>query len=448
MDFAPAIPKPAGVLFHHLAFGPPVYPPLDTLGTIFYTAFFIAVTLLTMRRPAYGACTLIIVMPFALYQDMVGFTITLPKVAVLAVLLGLSAYRDAFAPVAERVPWRILTAGLFVLCAMFISFVHAAHAGPVIRQSIKAAGYLLIFCAVVAAYRLDPDRRAIANASFATAIAVALLALAQEIVGSPSALLVAGHALPRIAGPLEGPNQLAGYFDAVIPLALAFTLVEQSALARLALFFMIFADILTFSRGGLIGAAGGIATVAIALRSQLRAAIAPILGGIVAGLAVALSWGVVFESLGMLRWWNWQSDYAGGVGTRSELWHAAIVLWKQHPLFGVGAGNFELELPLAGVHGVRTHANSLYLQALVEGGVPLIAATLWLVYVSIATFVQQRMQSPFVAAALGASVALALHQIVDFLTFYPKVGGEWWLIMAFGAAELAVVARVKQQACA
>jgi O-antigen ligase len=274
-----------------------------------------------------------------------------------------------------------------------------------------------------------------------------LLALAQEIVGSPSALLVNGHALPRIAGPLEGPNQLAGYFDAVIPLALAFTLVEKSALARLALFFMIFAGILTFSRGGLIGAAAGIATVAIALRSQLHAAIAPILGGIAAGLAVAFSWGVVFQSLGMLRWWTWESNYAGGVGTRSELWHAAIVLWKQHPLFGVGAGNFELELPLAGVRGVRTHANSLYLQALVEGGIPLVAATLWLVYVSIATFVQQRLQSPFVAAALAAGVALALHQTVDYLTFYPKVGGEWWIVMALGAADLAAVARVRQAAC-
>ncbi|HLI97424.1 MAG TPA: O-antigen ligase family protein [Candidatus Baltobacteraceae bacterium] len=442
--FETAIPKPAAVLFH-VAFGPPHYPPLDTLGTIFYAAFFIAISLLTMRRPAYGACAIIIVMPFALYQDTADFTITLPKVAVLAVLLGLSAYRDAFAPIAERVPWRILTAGLFVLAAMLISFVHAAHAGPVIRQCIKAAGYLLIFCAVTAAYRLDPDRRAIANASFATAIAVSLLALAQEVVGSPSALLLNGHALPRIAGPLEGPNQLAGYFDAVIPLALAFTLVERNTLARLTLFFMIFADILTFSRGGLIGAAASIATVAIAMRSQLRAAIMPILGGIAAGLAVAFSWGVVFESLGMLRWWDWQSNYAGGVGTRSELWHAAIVLWKQHPLFGVGAGNFELELPLAGVRGVRTHANSLYLQALVEGGIPLLIATLWLVYVSIATFVQERAQSPFVVAALGAGVALALHQTVDFLTFYPKVGGEWWAIMALGAAELSVVARVRQQ---
>lgn len=424
-----------------------VYPPLDTLGLMFYAGFFIAVTLLTMRRPAYGACALLAVLPFGLYQHALTLTIALPKAAVLAVLFGLSAYRDAFTPIAEKVPWRIVTAGLFVLAATLISFVHAEHAQPVIRESLKILEYLLIFCAVVAAYRLDPDRRMYANTLALTAIAVSLLALEQEITGAPSALLVNGHTLPRIAGPLEGPNQLAGFFDAGIPFALAFTLREPMRSARAALFLMIFADILTFSRGGWAGAAAGIITVAFALRSQLRAAIAPVAGGIAAGLVVTFAWGIVADSLGMIRWWNFQSTYAGGVGTRPQLWHAAIVLWKQHPLFGVGAGNFELDIPLTGLRGVRTHANSLYLQALVEGGIPLIAATLWLVYVSISTFVRARFESPFVVAALGASVALALHQTVDFLTFYPKVGGEWWAIMALAAAELVVIASVRQQAC-
>lgn len=450
VGFAPGAAKPAVVFFHHLAPGPVMYPALDTLGLMFYAGFFIGVTLLTLKRPAYGACTLIAVIPFAFYQEAFDSTIRLPKVAVLAVLLGLSAYRNAFAPVAERTPWRILTAGLFVLAGTLISFVHATHTAPVIRESLKIAEYLLMFCAVVAAYRLDPDRELFARTLLGTAIAVAILALLQEIVGAPSVLLVNGHTLPRIAGPLEGPNQLAGYFDVCIPIALALTLQARSRLARIALFLTIFADILTFSRGGLIGAAAGIIAVAIPLRAHLRAALAPIIAGIAAGVAVTFSWGIVADSLGMLRWWNYESTYAGGVGTRPELWHAAIVLWKEHPLFGVGAGNFELDIPLTGLHGVRTHANSLYLQALVEGGIPLLAATLWLVYVSIETFVRERLESPFVVAAFGAGIALALHQIVDFLTFYPKVGAQWWALMALAAAEIAAVASVRreQRACA
>ena len=139
---------------------------------------------------------------------------------------------------------------------------------------------------------------------------------------------------------------------------------------------------------------------------------------------------------------------SGGVGTRTNLWRAAIGLWRQHPLFGVGAGNFELEIPLTGLRGVRTHANSLYLQSLVEGGIPLFAATVWLTYVSIATFAKDRLRSPFVVAAFAASIALGLHQFFDLLVFYPKVGGWWWIVLGLGAAQLAAPERVSEPACA
>jgi len=44
--------------------------------------------------------------------------------------------------------------------------------------------------------------------------------------------------------------------------------------------------------------------------------------------------------------------------------------------------------------------------------------------------------SPWVVAALAASLALALHQIVDYLVFYPKVAAAWWLLLGIGAAAM------------
>ena len=41
-----------------------------------------------------------------------------------------------------------------------------------------------------------------------------------------------------------------------------------------------------------------------------------------------------------------------------------------------------------------------------------------------------------VVAALAASLALALHQTVDYLVFYTKVGDAWWLLLGIGAAAL------------
>lgn len=419
------------------------YP--DAFAAILYTVFFAGAALLTMRRPAYAVALLIVIQPFSLYGDVAHTTITLPKVTLLGVLLGLSVFPGALAPLASRAPRSLLIAGSILLAATALTAVHATYDVPVLRESLKVVEYLLLFIAVVAAYRLDPDSGPIRNACLITATAVALFALSQEFVGAPSSLIVGGRAIPRVAGLLEGPNQLAGYFDVALPLILALAVDGRSNFAMFSLFAIVFADVLTFSRGGALGGAAGILAVALVYRKHVARPLAFVAAGFFAGIGVA---GALAHSLSFLRLWSFSdSSYAGGVGTRAKLWHAAIVLWRQHPIFGVGAGNFELEIPLTGLRGVRTHANSLYLQSLVEGGIPLLLATLWLTYTSIATFARDRLSSPFVAAAFAASIALALHQTVDLLTFYPKVGGWWWIVLGLGAAELAATVRARSAAC-
>jgi O-antigen ligase len=433
LGFAPLLAKPAPVI-------------LDPLAAIGYVALLIGVTVMTMRRPSYGICALVVSQPFAFYQLESAW---LARVVLIAVLLGLLAYRDAFAPIGERGPWRIVVAAIIVLGTIVISFAQAAYPDMTMRETLKMLEYIVIFCAVVAAFRLDDDRRSVRSALLGTTILVAALALVQEVTGSPSAMLLNGHPIPRIAGPLEGPNQLAGYFDVMLPVAFAFAIEELSPLAIAALFTIVATDVLTFSRGGIIGAVAGTLAIAFAARRNLRVPFAAIGGGLATGLGVAVSWGIFAHAFGLERFWDFsQSDYAGGVGTRPELWRAAWTLWQRHPLLGIGAGNFELEIPLTGLHGVRTHANSLYLQSLVEDGIPGFVATLWLVYTSIVTFAREQLRSPFVLAAFGASIALGLHQVIDLLTFYPKVATAWWIVMGLGAAELSVPVRVSQAACA
>jgi len=442
------------VLFGHpvVHVAPIVYPPVDPIALIVYVLLLTVVALLTMQRPAYGLCALILTEPFAFYHAAFATTLTLPKIAVLGVLLGLWTHPNAFATLATRASWRILTAGLLVLAATLLSYAHALHHAPVIRESLKIVEYLLLFCAVTAAYRLDPDRRLVRTAFVCAALLVSLLALGEELTGAPSGLWINGHVVPRIAGPLEGPNQLAGYLDVALPVTMALAMWQPGTLTWIALFFISFADFLTFSRGGLIGGSVAAAIVLYVVRRNVWITLRPLIAGVLAGILVDTAWALQLHLGGArgavaafrLDLEDTESSYGGGVGTRSELWHAAITLWKSHKIFGIGAGNFELEIPLTGLHGVKTHANSLYLQALVEGGIPLFAATLWLTYVSIATFIRDRLESPFVAGAMAASAALMLHQIIDFLTFFPKVGGEWWIVLGLACAELAIAARVPQ----
>jgi O-antigen ligase len=413
--------------------------PVGPLAALIYVAVLLAAATITMRRPIGGVCMLVFLQPFAFYRDVLGTTVTLPKVALVGVILGCLAYPNALNVLRERVPMRILLAGALVLAATALSIVHATHIHAWIRELLKTLEYLVLFATVYVAYRLEPNRDMVRLTVIVVTTMVALASLSQEVFGAPSGLWINGHPTPRIAGPLEGPNQLAGYLELSIPLLFAFCIERFDATIGIALVLAVFADVLTFSRTGAIAAVIALAIVAYIFRNRnQRAALLCVGGGIVAGSMVAVFWGIVAHTHGINRFWTFkESPNAGGVGTRSQLWPAAIRLWRSHPLLGVGAGNYELDLPLVGLYTIRTHANSLYLQALAEGGIVQLAATLYLAYVSISTFVRERAQSPIVAGVLAGSVALALHQIADYLVYYPKIGGWWWVLLALGAAEVA-----------
>lgn len=415
---------------------------LDPLALILFCAVFVAVALLTARRSSYGLCALILATPIAFAHDIAHTTVTLPKCVLLGVLLGLTCYRGASAAIRRR-PAAILIA---VLCAYIVatmlSAIHAPHRAEVVRETFKWIQYVAILIASYFCYRFDPDERPAIAATAVISLVVALSALVQEFAGAPSGLYIGAVIVPRIAGVLEGPNQLAAYITIVFSALTAWYIVRPSRLLAIAIAFTACADVLTFSRAGVLTLL--IAVAIVGLWSGKRAWIAwrPAIAGACVGIIGAIWWAIYAHTPGVLRVSLSGSAYAGGVGNRSELWSAAWRMFRAHPIFGVGAGNFELELPYYGVYGVRTHANSWYLQSLAEGGLALFAATIAVVIASVRSFLARpwlprlREQSPWVAAALASSVALALHQIVDDFVFYPKVGGAWFVLLGIAAAAL------------
>lgn len=416
---------------------------LDPLSAALFAATLIAAALVTARRPAYGLAALFLVMPFDFAHEVFGTTITLPKIVVLGVLLGVSTYAGCGAFL-RKPPAPLLLAALGTLLAVTaLTAIGAVHRGLVVREALKIVEYAAIFIAAFLCHSLDADDAPPRASVAIAAIVVAISALAQEILGAPSGLFIGPAIVPRIAGSLDGPNQLSAYCEIAVATLGAWALVRPSRLLGAALGLTVFADILTFSRAGWVALAVVAALLAIAGGRRAWPALKPGLAGLVAGGAGAVWWGIYARTPGVLRASLESSAYAGGVGNRDELWSAAWRMWLAHPVFGVGAGNFELLLPAYGLFGVRTHANSWYLQALAEGGILLFAATIGLLVAILAGLRRGRSlewlrdASPWAVAGLAATIALALHQTVDYLSFYPKVGGPWWLLLGTAAATLA-----------
>jgi O-antigen ligase len=412
----------------------PPHPPLDVVSAVVFALVAGGAALVALRRPANGVAAMIACTPFA-YAHYVGNTsVTMPKAALVGFVAALIWKRCSLAVIREPAVARLLAAlGIFV-AAMALSGIGAEYKDAVIREIAKWLEYAGLFVAVAVAFADDPDDRPIWFAVSAVTAVVSVLALAQEFIGAPSGLFVHGHGIPRVAGPLEGPNQLSAWLGVAIPVLLARMLVHRDGRLVAVTVVAALADALTLSRSGIIAVIVGCTIVVLATRPPASVrwrfaggtlAIVTVL--VVLGGAVGLE--TRFFSLAEVP----QPDH---LGTRAALWRAALDLWRSSPIVGIGAGNYEFALSQVGLLDVRTHANSLYLQSLAETGIIGFGATLFLVYVSIQTFARSATRRPLVIGALAASVVLALHQIFDYLVFFPKVGSLWWIILAVGAVEL------------
>lgn len=231
--------------------------------------------------------------------------------------------------------------------------------------------------------------------------AEAAIGLAQFAGGSgpPSFHIAAGLPFVRAYGTIGQPNSFAGYLNMAWPLALALSWLltvgsrQPSAILPttrwpwLVALWLLTGLLLTgllasFSRGGWLGALAGLAGLALAWGRRARLALLALIGAGV--LALALGAGgllpaAVAQRLQGIGGYLLPFD-AGAVAVtpanfalveRMAQLQAGWRMLLEHPLTGVGPGNFSLAYPGVAVgqwYVPRGHAHNYYVQIAVEAG--------------------------------------------------------------------------------
>ncbi len=406
-------------------------PPLDLPATLWFVGVFILCAGLTRVEPSAAPAALILADPFALTR-YIGHNTTLTtfKAALAGVLLGLVLRRSLAMP---RDPeTRLIAIALLVLAIATAATVAVAAVPSVaLRETAKALEYALVFLVAWTAGQRDPARTArLLAAGCAVAIVLVALDAVRDFAHPQSGVWIDGQAFLRLAGHLEGPNQLAAWLAIVVPVVIL--LPFRAAAFPVALGML--ATTLAISRTGLTLAFGTLVVLAAASAGRWRivglAALAVGLGLVILSVPqrslVPLSHhtgapAARFVSVA-------QNADEGGTGSRPILWSAAIRMVRAHPLLGVGAGNFELQLPHYGARAnVRTHANSLYLEAFADGGIVLGFATLLVAMVPPALLLRGRRAGS--RLQLGSSASrwrfTASSTTLRFSPKWGKVGGSW-----------------------
>lgn len=109
---------------------------------------------------------------------------------------------------------------------------------------------------------------------------------------------------------------------------------------------------------------------------------------------------------------------------RIGYWKDALGVIREHPLAGVGIGNFNLN--------VSRYAHNSYLQIWAEAGILGLTAFIWIVCV-VFKFCFKNLPQSFrgrqTACLLVAGLVFLMHNFFDFTFFLPEIVFVWWVIL-------------------
>ncbi|MDP9223019.1 MAG: O-antigen ligase family protein [Actinomycetota bacterium] len=181
----------------------------------------------------------------------------------------------------------------------------------------------------------------------------------------------------RLGGGIGDPNELAAFLVPAIVFAMFALAVVRTALARWLLVSSVVVCALalfrTESRGGIV-ASGVVLIVALLLSGPVR------LRALV-GISATAAFGLLYFTVlappqAFARITGFRGDQGSG---RIDIWNVAVQVFRHHPIFGVGAGNFRVVEPLYAITDINLRAtrhvlgaavvHNTYLSLLAEVGV-------------------------------------------------------------------------------
>jgi putative inorganic carbon (hco3(-)) transporter len=270
---------------------------------------------------------------------------------------------------------------------------------------------------------------------WAAAVAVAITVLYTVVAGFGASVSdvqadEGGEAYARFGGIFGHPNLLGGFLALAIPSMAALVASEGVWWRRLSGYLLIIAAmaglVLTYSRGAWLGTGVALLILLPMLKRGSWLILGPVLlGPVLVGMATSAD-AVLFRVKSIAAA---GSDPA--LTNRLEIWGAAYRLVAEHPLLGVGLGNFQAaygklmvpDLPLLTYPlELPEHAHNLFLNLAVEVGLVGVSAFAWLLAVAflrvrqIKRFTDWRVGVWSMGLAAGL-VAILVQSLVDVVVY-------------------------------
>ena len=353
----------------------------------------------------------------------------------------------------RQVPRAVVALGVLAL-----SFVASTAAAQAPANAVRISLTIIIgvgFTLAVTTFVTGPALSRYVSACLVMAGVIGVWSLSSA--GQMTAKIGGGVVEGRLQGPFGQPNELGAFCALVLPLCLAAAVSAERRSTRLGAgavtILVATAGALSLSRGAWMGAVAGVLALLVflpAVRRPLRRAAAVMAGGL--ALTAVFTAGSTVSVL---------TARLGSIGSaadnpqdfRPEVWATGLRVALDHPLLGVGPGQFSI----ASSNGtyplytfVADHPHNLVLTVAAEHGLYGLIAFALVVGLLVAGFVavvrapqQHDDPSPARWCAIGSAaglLALGVHGIVDIPLRNPIVNASVWVVLALAITAAAAVA--------
>ena len=414
----------------------------------------LAVVGVALARPEWASLLLLFVLFSRLTDayELRGWLLGLQMLVLVAMLLQRCVIQRAGLMFDRTLAWMLAYAAAIALSAL-----NAASPGATGAELVT---YLRDLVTVVVLLNLLTSLRALRAATWALVAAglflasTALLGTAGVDLGPLNAVTytpLAGDVTGlRLGGTLGNANDLADVLVIVVPLALYRVRDEQCRIARIValatVMLLTAAIVFTFSRGGALALVTVLSLAAVRWRARVAQLL--VLGSVVvvaAVMAPSVYWDRLAASADFLAG-NTDSELARAdpsLQERSRLWQVGALVFWEHPLTGVGKGNY-LDIYPSYAWRIDTSlpttplaAHSTPIQVLADTGVVGLASLVGLVAAAVAGLrkAMRRLAQAGVAGGSGLeAIELAFYGHLTASLFisdnYPRY---LWILIALAA---------------
>ena len=250
----------------------------------------------------------------------------------------------------------------------------------------------------------------------------------KEVLSNPSWLVrIGSQTYLRAIATFPDPHMLAFFLGLLLPLALSLFFLEKKKRWLIASSLILIADLFTFSRGGYLGLlVGGLVLLIIVRKDFIQRHRQSL---ILASLVLFLI--LVIPNPISLRFFSSFNLQEGSNEGRLAMWNIANTLIIQHPLTGIGIGNFSLSINPLATYRNPIYAHNTYLDITAEAGI--LAGLAWL-GILLSTLINFLKKARTDILYLGTSISLiifSVHSIVETGIYSPVVLTLFLLIISF-----------------